>query len=104
MLRDRTAHLDRALITRSADAEPGAIRREAETRSERRDDAGGPRARFVPVVADDHAGPQRGEELGGGGEVGHLDECRPDRIGDVGVAARAGGQSELGRELARPAD
>ena len=39
----------------------------------------------------------------GGGEVGHLDVGGADRVGDVGVAARASGEIELGGERGGPA-
>ena len=54
-----------------------------------------PGPRLVPVVADDAAEAQLGQEVGRSVEVGHLDVRGADRQRHVRVAAGAGGQTVL---------
>lgn len=62
-----------------------------------------PRARLVPVVADDPALRETVEELARPVEVGHLHVRRADRAGHVRIAAGTGQHAVLGGELGGPA-
>ena len=68
-------------------------------RAGRRDDPRRPRPRLVPVVTDDPATAEVGEELRRTVEVGHLDVRRADRVGHVRVAPATAQQAVLVGEL-----